>query len=99
MLDDAGILPVDTDELPKEEEESPEVGEEEEEPEMYGDNVEVPQVGESLSGDATLRQDFSKRPKYYPDWGPKRTWRINMMRVWGKRYLAGYDNNHASWNY
>lgn len=94
MLDDAGITPVDPDDFP--EEGPPEISEEE--PEMYEDNVEVPQMGESVSGDATRRQDFSKRPKYYPDWGPKRTWRINMMRVWGKRYLSGYDRNHALWD-
>jgi len=27
--------------------------------------------------------DFRVRPRFYPDDGPKRDWRVNLMRVWG----------------
>lgn len=53
------------------------------------DRDEDPQSDEATPGEAFRRRDFSKRPRYYPDWGPKRTWRINMMRVWGKRSVGG----------
>lgn len=62
------------------------------------DNDDAPQSDEATPDEAFRRRDFSKRPKYYPDWGPKRTWRINMMRVWGKRSDGELGRRVKYWN-
>ena len=41
------------------------------------------------SSNAVLRRSVNKRPKIYYDYlGPKRNWKTNLMRVWGKRSEA-----------
>ena len=44
------------------------------------DDVGVQQTREARSDEATLQQDSSKQPKYG---APRRTWRTNVIRVWG----------------
>ena len=41
------------------------------------------------SSNAVLRRSVNKRPKIFYDYlGPKRNWKTNLMRVWGKRSEA-----------